>query len=104
MRIYAGAIPECPLANSVSPLLLKDWPRHSETAFGNAIRIPDVPRRQKVHVVTVTSLPAIFNNRTRALALLKHKQIKPHRPIGDEMELYQIAKAANAHILPIYRG
>ena len=48
------------------------------------------------HIGTVISLPNLIDDAEAAEKLLTHPQIAPHKPIGGEMELYQIADAAEA--------
>jgi len=90
-----GAVPKNPLRNSINSLLCMDWPGRSQTRFAAAISIPDAPRRPKVHIGTVISLPALIDDAATATYWLQHPQVAPHRPIGGEMELYQIVAAAD---------
>eukprot|EP00634_Sargassococcus_sp_CCMP2135_P016076 CAMPEP_0198649882 /NCGR_PEP_ID=MMETSP1467-20131203/4597_1 /TAXON_ID=1462469 /ORGANISM="unid. sp., Strain CCMP2135" /LENGTH=310 /DNA_ID=CAMNT_0044385701 /DNA_START=95 /DNA_END=1027 /DNA_ORIENTATION=- len=81
------------LANSVNDMLTKKWPSESQTHFGKE-RIPEDPRRPIVHVGTVISFPKLIDDRATAKRWITHEQIKAYKPIGGEMELYQIAYAA----------
>ena len=80
-----------PLADTVNSMLCSDWPRESQTHFDQE-RIPEP--RPKAHIGTVISLPKLIDDAETALKLITHPQIEPLRPIGGDMELYQIAAAA----------
>ena len=89
-----GEVKTSPLVNSVNSLLCKDWPPESQTHFGTT-PIPVHPRRPKAHVGTVISLPTLFDGATSVKKLLTHPDIARHKPIGGDMELYQIVKVSN---------
>jgi len=89
-----GAVTANAIAHSVNALLCRDWPGESKTHFGQGIAVPVDPRRPKVHVGTAVSLPALIDDKEAAMSLIEHQQVAPHKPIGGEMELYQVAAAA----------
>jgi len=95
-----GDVRTSPLADTVNSFVCAAWPSNSETHFGESIRIPEHPRRPKAHVGTVISLPELIDDKKRATSLIEHHQIAPHKPIGGEMELYQIVAATGDHGVP----
>ena len=76
-----GAVLVTPLADTVNALLCKDLPG-------------------QVHIGTVISLPKLIDDAETANRLITHPQIAPHKPLGGDMELYQIAEAAADHRTP----
>jgi len=43
----------------------------------------------------VLSLPTLIDDKEEATSWIHHKQIKEYKPIGGDMELYQVATAAD---------
>ena len=86
-----GTVKTSPLVDSVNSLLCTRWP--SETHFGEE-KLPD--HRPTAHVGTVISLPTLLDDKELTERLIGHPQVVPYKPIvGGDMELYQIADAAN---------
>ena len=92
-----SAVQETSLAKSVNSLLCTDWPRQSASHFGHE-RMPEQPRRPKAHIGTVISLPTLLDDKHATEELIGHPQIVPLRPIGGDMELYQMAAAADEKV------
>ena len=89
-----GTVKTSSLVDSVNSLLCEGWPDKSQTHFGQE-RIPD--HRSTAHVGTVISLPTLLDDKELTEKIIGHPQVVPHKPIvGGDMELYQIADAADA--------
>ena len=85
-----GPVRVSTLADSVNDLPCREWPGQSQGE-----RLPH--HRPTAHVGTVISLPMLLDDTKVTKRLIGHPQVVPHKPIvGGEMELYQIARAADA--------
>lgn len=70
------------------------WPKAND--YEDWLKIKDRPRPPKAAVGALISAPILFNNREELEGVLKHDQVKPYKPLGGDMELFQIAKAVQA--------
>ena len=75
-EILRGDIQGASLARSVNDALCRNY-------------------RPRVHIGAVISFPKLIDDGGYASYWINHDEVKEHKPIGGEMELYQIADAAN---------
>lgn len=85
-----GPITECPIADRVNWILCRQWPAHFFDSWGG--EQTRCHRPPKTHHGVMLSLPMLIDDEAYATTLLQRFAI--HNPIGGDMELYQIVRAA----------
>jgi len=85
------------LAQTFNYVATDAWPLENQThfQFGNDVRFPIPQPPPRVHRGAVLSTPILFDDAVVTKRFLSHDQVRPYKPIGGEMELYQVAAAAD---------